>query len=109
MNEDKRCFFEIVGVVIIVFIVLNIVFFFFAMGAKKWDEKLVTQDMKKVEAAIEDGYDVYLEGELKDAKTLDLAQYEISIDDENKIVKLTRENRENTDEIRPVYVMPFFH
>ncbi len=52
---------------------------------------------------------VRLHGEKKDAKTLDLAQYEISIDDENRIVKLTRKNRENTDEIRPVYVMPFFH
>lgn len=102
-------FFELVKVVAIVLISLFLIMFFVMIGFKKWDEKLVAQEMEKVEAAIEDGYDVYLEGELKDAKTLDLSQYEISIDDENKIVKLTRERekeetRTNTTVVYPIMI-----
>lgn len=84
--RDTRIFLTILIIILMIFIsVLT------GIGYKqiKENEKLYSH----AEEVIADGYDVYLEGELKDAKTLDLSQYEISIDDENKIVKLTRNVR----------------
>lgn len=48
----------------------------------------------RVEAAlkIEEGYSTYLEGELVDGTKLDISQYIVEIDDENNIVKLTKNN-----------------
>lgn len=111
-NDTKEIIKMVAKMALVIIIVAQVglaAIFCVKIKAKEYDDKLLKQDIEKVEELIDDGYEVYLEGEKKDAKTLDLAQYEISIDDENKIVKLTRKNRENTDEIRPVYVMPFFH
>lgn len=113
MDNDTKEIIKMVAKMASVIVIVAAVFFvailYIKVKAKEYDDKLLKQDIEKVEELIDDGYEVYLEGEKKDAKTLDLAQYEISIDDENKIVKLTRKTRENTNKNRQVYIIPFFH
>ena len=83
--RDTRIFLTILIIILMIFIS---VLAGIGYNQIKENEKLYSH----AEEVIADGYDVYLEGELKNAKTLDLEQYKISIDDENKIVKLTKIN-----------------
>lgn len=95
-NDTKEIIKMVAKMALVIIIVAQVglaAIFCVKIKAKEYDDKLLKQDIEEVEALIDDGYEVYLEGEKKDAKTLDLAQYEISIDDENRIVKLTRNVR----------------
>lgn len=82
--RETRIFLTILISILIIFASV-----LFGIGAKqiKENKKLLLHAEEVVGE-----YDFYLEGELKDAKTLELSQYEINIDEENKIVKLTRMN-----------------
>lgn len=113
MDNDTKEIIKMVAKMASVIVIVAAVFFvailYIKVKAKEYDDKLLKQDIEKVEELIDDGYEVYLEGEKKDAKTLDLAQYEISIDDENRIVKLTRNERREVITNRTVIYPLLFH
>ena len=109
MKEIIKMVAKMASVIVIVAAVFFVAILYIKVKAKEYDDKLLKQDIEEVEALIDDGYEVYLEGEKKDAKTLDLSQYEISIDDENKIVKLTRNERREVITNRTVIYPLLFH
>lgn len=51
---------------------------------------------------IEDGYEVYLDGDVVDADTIDFNQYIVSINREKECIYITRPSRNKTN------IIPFF-